>query len=291
MRHANNRQNTPLIFELLTQQIVSNLAQKNNAIGARKSLYLIKKYFKKGTALHEELKLANTILYNEVDKWGTASRLLTEVLKEAKGLDERKLKHEKYHLIQEIKANFDQSFWKAYIPNYKIYSSLWTLMENARNKKVAVYDKVILEEQVCKHLLQNTEVARINRFLHETKENHEEIKDIDEVTMRFIVKKFNDKYAKVLNPIQKQIVNEYIRSTSNRAFDQFANKITKKFENELYESFKHVKDKSLVKRIYEAFEKLPDVFKAKTRQEKAKTLMTYAQLIDELNKLRAEQSG
>ena len=112
----NKRQNTGLLFELLAQQVVTSTVSKND-IRAKKALYLIKKYFKPGTQLYEELELINAIIYNEVESWRTASRLLSEVLNASKTLDLKKLADEKFHLVSEINANFDRiKFYDAFVP-------------------------------------------------------------------------------------------------------------------------------------------------------------------------------
>jgi hypothetical protein len=282
---TNNKQNTGLIFELLSQQITES-GRNNDEINVKKALYLIRKYFHKGTQLYEELSIFNTVLYNEVNRWSTASRLLTEVLKASKELDQRKLKNEKYHLLQEVYANFDRNvFFKRFVPQYKLYSTIFALMEDTRgNHKIEISEKVRLEESICKHLTDNKEVKRINEFAQKVKSAGEP--EIDDLTFFFIIKKFNEKYEKVLSPAQKQILNEYIRCTSERTFDQFVGKQTKRIENELYESMKTVKDKSILQKLYESLLKLGNLGKL-NKSQKAEALMTYQQLVDELKKLKA----
>ena len=280
---TNNKANTGLIFELLSQQI-TDASQKNDGINVKKSLYLIQKYFRKGTQIYEELSIFNTVLYNEVTRWATASRLLTEVLKASKELDMKKLKTEKYHLLQEVYSNFDKdSFFKRYVPQYKLYSTIYALMEDARgNHKIDIAEKVRLEESICQHLLDNKEVKRINEFAAQMKKSGEP--EIDDLTFFFIVKKFNEKYDRVLSAPQKQILNEYIRCTSERTFDQFINRQTKRIEGELYESMKKVKDKTILQKIFESMMKLGNIGKLKP-SGRAEMLMTYQSLLDALKKV------
>ena len=283
---TNNKANTGLIFELLSQQITDS-GRNNDEINVKKALYLIRKYFHKGTQIYEELSIFNTVLYNQVNRWETASRLLTEVLKASKELDQKKLKDEKYHMLQEILANFDRNtFFKRSVPQFKLYSSIYALMEDARgNHKIDITEKVLLEESICKHLTDNKEVKRINEFAKKAKAAGEP--EIDDLTFFFIIKKFNEKYDKVLSTSQKMILNEYIRCTSEKTFDQFVGKQTKRIEGELYNSMKTVGDKGILQKLYESMLKLGNIGKL-NKSQKTEALMTYQNLLDELKKLKKQ---
>jgi hypothetical protein len=281
------RQNSGLVFELLAQQVVSSTIAKND-IKAKKALYLIRKYFKPGTQLYEELQLINSVIYNEVGSWRTASRLLSEVVLASNQLDLKKLADEKFHLISEINANFDKTiFYNQFVPVYRVYGAIYSLLEGHRMKvQVDVSQKVKLEEVVIKHLMDNPEVKRINEFANKPKSEYGEI---DDLAFAFVMKKFNAKYKTSLTESQQEILREYIKCSSDRKFDQFVEKQTKNIENSLYESIKTVKDRSLVSKIYEAMMKLVSIEKA-PKNRKVETLMTYGQLVDELKKLTEAKS-
>jgi hypothetical protein len=281
------KSNSGLIFELLSQQVVSNKISKDD-IKAKKALYLIKKYFNKDSQLLNELNLFNAVLYSEQKNWQSASHLLSEVLSTSKKLDLQQLKNEKYALLTEINSSFDKdTFFKTYVPNYKTYASIYSLMEAVRNNKINdVKQKVQIEESVINHLLNNKEVKRINEFAAKPKGDL----PVDELTYWFIIKKFNSKYDKTLNETQKQILQEYIRCTSDNSFDRFAEKKVKTFEHDLYGHMKNTqnKDRNLLHKIFEALQKLYKINETKNRQKKAEMLMTYSQLISELNSLKNE---
>lgn len=276
----NKKQNSALLFELLAQQVVSSIVSKND-IKAKKALYLIRKYFKSGTQLYEELQLVNTIIYNEVSSWRTASRLLSEVILASNNLDLKKLANEKFHLISEINANFDKNiFYNQFVPTYRVYGAIYSLLEAHRMKvQVDVAQKVKLEEVVISHLMENPEVKRINEFAKAP-----EYGEVDDLAFAFILRKFNQKYKKVLTESQKEILREYIKCSSDRKYDQFVEKQTKKIENALYEAIKSVGDKGIVTKIYEAMMKLTGISE-KQKDSKTEMLMTYSQLVDELKKL------
>jgi len=280
----NKKQNTGLLFELLTQQVVASTVSKQD-IKVKKALYLIRKYFRPGSQLYEELQVINAIMYNEVANWRIASRLLSEVLVAATKLDLKQLSEEKFKLLTEINANFDkQTFFKQFVPNYRVYGAVYSLIEATRNSQIVdVTQKVKLEEVVLQHLINNTEVKRINEFAKKS-----EYGQVDDVAFHFVIKKFNDKYDKVLTDAQKEILTEYIMATSDRKFDAFVKRAKRTIEHSLYESMKTVKDKGLLDKIYEAMMKFTKIEEA-PHDKKTEMLMTYAQLVEELKKLAEEK--
>ncbi len=369
------RQNIGIIFELLTKQLttssVNNDKNKQSAI-----LSLIRKYFSKGTILHEELQLFNTILYNQASKWQTASRLLQEVQNAYGKLNHEKLKNEKYKLLNEILktlvVNIDKchkcgynkfkedekgngfckkcgaqvskspykneslkKFFAQEIPQYKVYASLYSLMENnIKNECYDISQKVKLEEVVINHLLDNKEIHRINEFAQQSDSPNEyrwdslgnesqtkilqtiygssgsfeqfvnkewkklpsivqsKIKlyfqkqiteSLDDLTYAFVIKKFNQRYNKILSESQKEILKYYIESTSDKVFEVFVNKKVKNIENDLYEEIKKVKDKNILQKLYESMLKFGNI-NSFNKEKKTECLLTYSQLLEELKK-------
>jgi hypothetical protein len=280
----NKKNNVGLIFELLAQQVVSQSISRNEA-GAKKALYLIKKYFKKGTTLNEELKLFNTILYNQVPNMSTRSRLLSEVLKASKKIDIKSLRNERYNLLIEVYNNYDKDkFFDSFIPSYKIYSAIYQLMENERRlAKLEIDVKVMLEEQVLNHLGDNKEVKRIFEFKNFVDENY----NLNDLEYFFVIKKFNQKYDKSLTQTQKEILKEYIQCTSEKQFDQYAKKVSQRIEQDLYEGMKTIKDKPMLSKLFEAMKKFTDVLTL-SKEKKCEALMSYQELVDEIKKYSNE---
>lgn len=280
--------NVGLLFEFLTHQFLEETSKKNSA-KVQKALYIIKKYFRKGTQLNEELKLFNTILYNQVSKYPTASRLLAEVLKASKNIDDSKLRNEKYNLLKEIYANFEKKeFFDAWIPNYKVYSSIYALMEDARGTdlKLEIDTKVMLEEQVLSHLMENKEIKRMNEFVEKLSTNETEVDNMDDLTFHFVIKKFNEKYNSILSPGQREILREYISCTSDREFNEFVERTSNSIDQQLYDGIKQSTDRSISSKLFEAMKRLSGIKEIKDRDKTTEALMTYSQLASELNKLK-----
>ena len=75
----NKRRNAALLYEFLIRHISSCLVSGKNE-DAKKALDLSKKYFIKGTSLHQELELSKNLLTTSVKSKESAHKLLNEIL-------------------------------------------------------------------------------------------------------------------------------------------------------------------------------------------------------------------
>ncbi len=277
----NKRKNIGIIFESLSQNLIAEIFNKDKN-KTKLILNIIKKHFSKNSELLKELRLFNTILYNQFDKWQTANRLLEETLKETKDINKNKLASEKYELLKDVyKIYEDKKFFSKDIENYKLYASIYKLIENRRdNSKLDIVDKVKLEEFVIYHLLDNKETNRLNNFskLFENKENEEVI---DDLVYNIAVRKFNTKYETTLNADQKNILREYINLPKEK-LNEFITKNKNKIETKLYYTLKTINNNELSQKIYESMTKLDNIFNLKD-DKKVEMLMTYHELLESIN--------
>ena len=144
-----------------------------------------------------------------------AEILVSTITEQAKKLDRVKLDKEKYNLIKEIKKHYDlDNFFKAKIEAYKIYASIYTLIENQISKefsdtKQLITNKLALLEHITKESLTERKVASkvVEEFMKEDKE-------IRVLAYKILVEKFNDKYSG-LSEDQRDLLKEYINSISD----------------------------------------------------------------------------
>jgi hypothetical protein len=153
-------------------------------------------------------------------------------------------------------------------------------MEAARDsgtkKSVDIVNKVKIEENVLNHLIDNKEIKRINEFSKSVPDPDR----VDDLTFHFIIKKFNQRYNKVLNESQKEILQQYVSCTSAKKFDCYVDKKVKSIENDLYEGMKTA-DRSMISKLWEAMQKLGRINEY-GKDKKTELLMTYSQLCAEL---------
>ena len=202
--------NTGVLFELLVRQATSDLMSNTDP----KAVKIFKKYFT-DTELGKEYNLYSTVLNAPKLNENKAEILVSTITEQAKKLDRVKLDKEKYNLIKEIKKHYDlDNFFKAKIETYKIYASIYTLIENQISKefsdtKQLITNKLALLEHITKESLTERKVASkvVEEFMKEDKE-------IRVLAYKILVEKFNDKYSG-LSEDQRDLLKEYINSISD----------------------------------------------------------------------------
>ena len=202
--------NTGILFELLVRQATSDLMSNTDP----KAVKIFKKYFT-DTELGKEYNLYSTVLNAPKLNENKAEILVSTITEQAKKLDRVKLDKEKYNLIKEIKKHYDlDNFFKAKIEAYKIYASIYTLIENQISKefsdtKQLITNKLALLEHITKESLTERKVASkvVEEFMKEDKE-------IRVLAYKILVEKFNDKYSG-LSEDQRDLLKEYINSISD----------------------------------------------------------------------------
>lgn len=203
-------QNTGVLFELLVRQATSDLMSNVDS----KAIKIFKKYFT-GTELGKEYNLYSTVLNSPKLNETKAEILINTIVEQAKKLDRVKLNKEKYNLIKEIKKHYDiDNFFKAKIDTYKVYASVYTLIENQLSKelndtKQIITNKLTLLEHITKETLTERKVASkvVEEFMKEDKE-------IRILAYKILVEKFNNKYAN-LSIEQRDLLKEYINNVSD----------------------------------------------------------------------------
>ena len=152
--------NTGVLFELLVRQATSDLMSNKDP----KAVKIFKKYFT-NTELGKEYNLYSSVLNSPKLNETKAEILVTTIVEQAKKLDRVKLDKEKYNLIKEIKKHYDlDNFFKAKIETYKIYASIYTLVENqisteVHDTKQIITNKLTLLEHITKESLTERKVA------------------------------------------------------------------------------------------------------------------------------------
>lgn len=202
--------NTGILFELLVRQATSDLMSNKDP----KAVKIFKKYFT-NTELGKEYNLYNTVLNAPKLSEGKAEMLINTIVEQAKKLDRQKLDREKYNLIKEVKKHYDlDDFFKAKIDTYRIYASVYTLIESQLSKEIhdtkqIITNKLTLLEHITKETLTERKVASkvVEEFMKEDKE-------VRILAYKILVEKFNEKYA-ALSAEQRGLLKEYINNVSD----------------------------------------------------------------------------
>jgi len=277
MKHK-KKKNVGILFELLTRQVVQGTLTNNKTVSQNAS-NLINKYFSREKPLYEELSLFNTLLYNQTDSHRIADKLLNTTMVYAKQLDEDTLEAAKIRLSEDINHLFSkQDFYKTKLSNYKVYASIQQLLDNARHKQEIseITEKIVLEEVILDHLINNTEYERVNLY----KKTYERL-PIDNLTNCMIQSKFNEKYDETLQGSQKQLLRTFILSDEEK-YHTLVEKEKEKINTIISEALEMPLDSVLKVRLQDAQEQLDKSTLSELSEDSLASLMIYADLAHDL---------
>ena len=203
--------NTGILFELISRQITVDVM---NGDDKSKSVEMLKKFFNEKTELGKENQLYQVLLKENYNSSHKAEKLVDAVVKARQKLQNKKLRTEKYNLIKEVKKNYVvEDFFRARIPNYKVYASIYKKFIVETTPIVNPSEEVESTFSIIEHITRNktkpknTESQVISEFKGEDK-------DLRLLSYQLMVDNFNGKYKK-LNSMQRNLLKEYINNISN----------------------------------------------------------------------------
>ena len=196
--------NTGILFELLTRQITSETISNSHP----KAVGILKKFFSNNSTLLKEYQIYHALLNK---KFANATVLLETLVNAHDKLNKSSLKRERYNLVREVKDTYNiEDFFKAKIPNYKVYASVYNLLENkAINPLYIVDSKVIILEHITGKGLPNK--PKKDMVMEEYEKFDKETRAL---TYKMLMEKFNEKYSG-LNNNQRALLKEYVYNISN----------------------------------------------------------------------------
>lgn len=278
IKHSKIR-NTGVLFELLIRTITADALSGIDS----KAIPILKKYFTK-TELGKEYKLYETIINNKNLTSDKANMVIDAVINSAKHLNKSSLKRQKYNLIKEIKEYYNlDEFFKIKLPNYKVYASVYTILEIYSNGDLSNSKQVIDNKNIILEHIQNNLTAKPSEqdvILEEFKTYDRGLRNL---TYKFMLDKFNERYEGFNNK-QKLVLKEFINSVDNGPrLKEFYNEQVKSIKIELTALNKATKDKVTNIKINETINILQELNKTdKAKNDDFVALLQYHSLVEEL---------
>ena len=276
----NKIRNTGLLFEFLLRQITSDVLNKDNG----KAVKIVKEKFNENTELGKELALYNILITKKFKSDSKADYFINEVMKARDGLNNSRLRRERYNLIKEIQSNYNlQKFMSSKVPNYKTYASIFTLFEY--NKSLSPDQKTESFFNIVEHV--TTEDKSIK--LSETVKKLPDDADLRILTYKTLLEKFNQKYTK-LSGAQKNLLREYINNVSNtNSLKDTLMDIVKGLKEDLKTHSNKLQDKVVKIKMNEAIKSINKFCGINDKSEVVKDeyviqTMRYLELVKELKK-------
>jgi hypothetical protein len=270
--------NTGILFELLTRQITSETISNNNP----KAVGILKKFFGNNSTLLKEYQIYHALLNKKFNKEANATVLLETLINAHHKLNKSSLRRERYNLVREIKDTYNlEDFFKAKIPNYKIYASIYNLLENKNANPLHIVDsKVIILEHITGKGLPNK--PKKDMVMEEYEKFDKETRAL---TYKMLMEKFNEKYSG-LNTNQKILLKEYVYNISNSPkLKRFINEEINKVKAEIKDLSKST-DKVTQIKLNEVVGLIkPLCKKSSVHDDNVINLLNYYELVNELKSL------
>jgi hypothetical protein len=202
MKH-NKKRNAGLLYEFLTRYAAVGLVE-NDQKKVTRSIKILKKFFREGTELHREFRLYRALMNASVTSKQTAERIIEASRAGARSFDVKKLDHEKSLLIRSINHTFnDPSFYDQHIDEYKLYATVHVLLNEWRmDVPNDVVRTALFEEELVEHLM----APKPKNILDEGRD------DVDDLVVRLMMKRVDNKYQGLLNGEQLQLMNTFVGS-------------------------------------------------------------------------------
>jgi len=245
---------------------------------------MLKKFFNEKTELGKENQLYQVLLKQNYNSTRKAEKLLEVVLRAREKLQNKKLRTEKYNLIKEIKKNYVvEDFFRARIPNYKVYASIYKTFLAETTPVFNPVDEVDSNFSIIEHITRNKTKPRDtdSKVISEFKK---EDKDLRLLSYQLMVDTFNSKY-KNLNSMQRNLLKQYVNNISNtNSLREFVDSEVGKIKKILFKFLPMVTDKVTKIKLTEAIKQTDTLSKGKIVKDKqVVSLMRYYELIKELH--------
>ena len=203
----NKKRNVGIIYEMLLKYISKSIVEGNEK-NATLAKNILKRHYKKGSEMYKEYKLFEALLRTNEMSDVLASKIMEHAKAAAKNHDNKKLHGEKSKLIKEINYKLNkETFYKQKIEDYKNYATVQTALNLWRKPHIEDVQKLVtVESRIYKMLTSENKSCDISD--HQTPE-------IDNLTVKIMMEKFNSKYSSILNDDQQSIIKSYIFSDKN----------------------------------------------------------------------------
>jgi len=279
MRH-NKKRNPALLYEFLVRY-VSKCLVDNQPAAAEKTLEIAKKYFGKGTALNEELRLFRNALDTTVKSRHSAEKVLGTICESAKIVNARDLDAEKSRLIKEINHSLkDPEFYSYKVPDYVVYASVSALVNESRNKKKSLSDiqKIQLEDVVCEHMVKEKSATPVNM---------DKNPKYNKAVYKFVFERFHKKYDQKLSEAQRKLLTTYAAFKISKNPTVLTEVLVKEIQG-IRQKLGVVKDedvrkdKALMDKIQECYRKFTTMEVAELDDTAILEVLRFMQLADEV---------
>lgn len=220
----NKKRNSALLFEFLTLEVSKSLVTGNER-RAKVALKIIEKYFKAGTDIFKEYRIARALLMTKGINERVASSIICESKEAIVTLDVGKINESKRRIVRDIHYKLGDGVLDNVVTDYRMYATVHQLFELWRKSDSLLESSDISTQAV----LESTLVSWLTESVIDGD-------DVDESPMfehgpgvrRLIIKrmtdKLNKKYSTRLTEGQRRLIKTY---ALEKGTDKFKDTLTK----------------------------------------------------------------
>lgn len=202
----NKKRNVGLINEFFARYMARAIIDRKDT-DLKNVKELFSKHFQKGTDLHRELRLFNTLFETRLSSSEAAGTLIEQVKQACKLQSQARVDLEKTALLHECNRLLGVKFFDQAIPEYRDYATIQVLLNHWRGSVLTenISESVQLEDNLIRHLTQPVlSPTRKNDVLQMSND------DVDGLVVNIMTEKLNKKFSSSLNSEQKKLLQLYV---------------------------------------------------------------------------------
>ena len=198
-RSHNKKRNVGIIYEQLLSTAARGIVESNTKITS-KAKKLIARFYNEDTEIYREHRLFKALIEPHIEDGSLATKILGEAKRAAQMHNAARLRREKSRLIKEINYSFGKEFYSQKVKDYTKFATVQTLLNDWRTG-ADVHRIALYESKVHKILTEDKKTTSLNS--HQNKE-------VDNLVVKVMTDKYNDKYGKQLTEVQQMLVKQYV---------------------------------------------------------------------------------
>ena len=265
----NKKRNTAFVYEALIREATVAIL-RNDHKKSNKVVTLIKKHFHSNSLLKKDLECYRSLYENQgIDK-SLSEKILKEVRMQKMMIDPEGLFKQQTKLIHDVNKEITPEVYNNFVPNYKTLATIDQIFSTKTSPK----NRIIMESEI------------ISQMSARAAGNDNNV-EIDNVTYRSFVSKFNEKYDADLLKEQKDLLTHYITSFSDNGLElkNFLNNEIGRLKEKLRESCDadEIKnDKDMLQKTEEVISRLEAFSKEGITENVLMTVLKTQSLVEEI---------
>lgn len=243
---------------------------RNDHKKSNKVVTLIKKHFHSNSLLKKDLECYRSLYENQGIDMSLSEKILKEVRMQKMMIDPEGLFKQQTKLIHDVNKEITPEVYNNFVPNYKTLATIDQIFSTKTSPK----NRIIMENEI------------ISQMSARAAGNDNNV-EIDNVTYRSFVSKFNEKYDADLLKEQKDLLTHYITSFSDNGLElkNFLNNEIGRLKEKLRESCDadEIKnDKDMLQKTEEIISRLEAFSKEGITENVLMTVLKTQSLVEEI---------